>query len=773
MQIIKNYILLTLMIGITVPTLVAQDETIDYGLSGVSNIVLALNRLESKKAKSSETAKAMYENLGFSKAAALYKNEALLEKSNKEVWSKLGNAARLNADYEEAVYWYERVIADGPVPMDILYYAQALQATGNCKEAIRWFSLYNASPATEKVSFINDCSDIESFFNFEEVSMRNLEGLNSENLEFSAQPYKDGIVFTSNRKSNKFSRLIDNWTSNNFTDLYYSKKIGDSFSKPKVLKGGVNGKFHDGVATFSEDGSMMYFTRNDKSSKAESGTKNLKIYAVSNGNAVKWSMAEELPFNSNEFSSCHPTVTQDGNTMYFSSDRPGGFGGMDIYSTTKSNDSWSTPVNMGPSINTAGNEVFPFVTTEGDVAFSSNGHPGLGGLDVYVARQSTETKKWDRMVNAGQPFNSEKDDFGFYMDSENNKGYISSGRTGQTGNDDIYAWQSEAAVDFFPILSFEQNFCVVEKGTKTPLKNTNIKVEQNEDQETNQMDLKTDQFGMFSVTVWPNTKLAMDLKKDGFLNNVENWSTTMTKAETSSCVYLEMAKEEVVTLKGIIVDASNNDSPMNNAEITIINKCTDKEQKLKSNAKGMFEVKIPCDCDYRVVGSKKTFVKHSKSIKTGNANCSQTKDVKLVLRKPAKPVPVVAPTPTFNNKRLEVGAIIALQNINYDFNKATIRSDAAVELDKVVKLLNTYPNLNIELGAHTDARGSDDYNLSLSGKRAFSARQYLLDKGIPQERITSKGYGETQLLNACQNNIKCSEIDHEYNRRTEIKVVKF
>ena len=768
MQMIKNYILLAIIVGFSNPSLIAQEEVNEYNLTGVTNIVLALNRLESKKVKSTTTADVLYENYGFSKAANLYKAGNVSESVDKTVWSKLGNAARLNANYDEAVYWYEKVVSDGPVPKDLLYYAQALQAIGNCEEAVKWFKLYNDSPAVEKISFISNCSDVEGFYDFEEVSMISISSLNSKYLDFSARPYKDGIVFTSNRGANKFSKLIDNWTSNNFTDLYFSKKTGDTYSKPNVLKGGVNGKFHDGVAAITKEGEMMYFTRNNKSKISGKKVKRLKIYSVSK-DAEKWSEAKELSFNSNDFSSCHPTITEGGDTMYFSSNRPGGFGGMDIYMVTKLDNSWTSPINMGPSINTAGNEVFPFITNEGDIAFSSNGHPGFGGLDLYVARKSVKTNQWDRMVNAGKPFNSTKDDFGFYMDLENTSGYISSSRVGQTNNDDIYAWSSDSPVDFFPELSFEQSFCIVEAGTKTPLKNASVDIMQNDGKDINQAKLKTDEKGMFSLTVWPQTILAMDLAMTGFKDNKENWSSTLTNAEVSECVYLEMKKIDEVAIMGIIVDANNR--PINKADITIVNKCTKKTQKLKSNAQGKFNMNVPCGCDYSIVGSKVDFLNNTELIKTAIMDCTKTKEIKLELKKPA-PV-VVAPTPTFKDKPIKVGAIIALPNINYDFNKANIRPDAAVELDKVGELLIKYPSLSIELGAHTDARGSADYNMMLSSSRAIAAIQYLISKGISKDRISSKGYGETQLINSCSDNVKCSEIEHESNRRIEIKVVEF
>ncbi len=768
MQIIKTTILLAILIGISLP-MYSQEEAKDYTLStGVSKVVLALNRLEAKKEVQLNTAQNIYEGMGYAKAANMFKSNTNTATADKAVWSKLANAARLNANYEEAAYWYQKVTKDGPLPKDLLHYAQALQATGNCAEAVKWFNKYNASPAENKVAFIKNCNDLNQFSNFDQVSFNTLEGLNTNKLDFSARPFKEGIVFTSNRGSNLFSRLIDNWTNNGFTDLYYAKKNEDGYAKPTLFKGAVNGKFHDGVAAFSNDDTAMYFTRNDNSRKSK--VLNLKIYKVTNTNGLSWSAANELPINGEDFSTCHPTVSEDGSTMYFASDRPGGYGGMDIYKVTFADGSWGAPQNVGPSINTAGNEIFPFLTSEGDLAFSSNGHPGMGGLDVFVARQSNPANNnWGRMVNAGKPFNSMKDDFGFYMDKENTTGYMSSGRVGEQSNDDIYEWKSDTKVDFFPALSKEQVFCLVDKKTGAPIRNAQIDVKQSEKGNNTETEIKTDNKGQFALTVWPTTSLTLAMSKDGFVDGNKNINFNNMKDENSSCINVELKKEDVLSIIGTVVNKDNNDAKVRNASITIFNKCTKEETVFTSNNRGEFKMDLPCNCDYRIVGEKDTFIKHSKNFK---GKCNEKNEIVLSLRKPKK---VVKPTPppTFNNTALVTGNTIALDNINYDYNKSSIRPDAEVELRKVITLMNQYPQLTIELGSHTDARGSSEYNQKLSASRAESARQYLITKGVPADRITSRGYGESNLINHCSGNTTCTDEEHEINRRTEIKVIKF
>ncbi len=770
MQILKNIFLLGLLLSTLMPA-IAQENLIDYSFHNeYTNIVLALNRLEAKKSDVDKKAQTIYDGLGYAKAANMFKSTEDSEAADKALWSKLANAARLNAKYEEAAYWYSKVTADGPVPQELLYYAQALQASGNCTEAVKWFKLYNASPAKSKVAFIENCDEVEQFNSFDEVSLNNLEGLNTGKLDFSARPYQDGIVFTSNRGGNFFSRLIDTWTNKGFTDLFYAKKGENGYSNPTAFKGAVNGKFHDGVAAFSNDDTVMYFTRNDKSKKSKTELVNLKIYEVTNSENVKWNTANELPFNGEDFSTCHPTVSKDGNTMFFSSDRPGGFGGMDVYKVAKINGEWSTPENCGPSINSAGNEVFPFITSEGDLAFSSNGHPGMGGLDVYVARQDNpNSNNWTRIVNAGSPFNSMKDDFGFYMNDDNTNGFISTSRVGGENNDDIIEWSNDTPIDFFPILSREQVFCVVDKKTGAALSNTKVDVNQMNGTESAKTNVKTDANGQFVLTVWPNTNINFTLNRNGYDKSTERVDFENRTSAEEACLEIAMKKKDLASISGSVVNKSAKDAPISNATVTIFNSCTKKETVVKTNRNGTFTFEGPCDCEYRFVGTKTDFIKKSKTLNSKKIACNESNKIVLGLKKPA---PAKVKTPLFEGKTLYTGMIIPIKNINYDYNKSDIRPDAATELDKVVSLMQKYPNLVVELESHTDARGSASYNLNLSTKRANSALEYLISKGIPRSRATSRGFGETSLLNDCQDKSSCTDDEHELNRRTQVKVIK-
>ena len=224
--------------------------------------------------------------------------------------------------------------------------------------------------------------------------------------------------------------------------MFYAAKKETSFDKPKAMKGDVNEGYHDGVATFSTPTKTMFFTRTSREKSEEGEIKQLKIYSAK-GDTDNWEDTEELNFNNKEFSTCHPTLSTDGQRLYFSSDRPGGFGGMDLYVSQKIGSKWADPVNLGPTVNTSGNEIFPFVDARDKLFFASNGHKGLGGLDIFVVEKSdnTDENSFADRKNLGKPFNSKKDDFGFYINESETGGYLSSNRPGGAGADDIYEWK--------------------------------------------------------------------------------------------------------------------------------------------------------------------------------------------------------------------------------------------------------------------------------------------------------------------------------------------
>jgi len=273
------------------------------------------------------------------------------------------------------------------------------------------------------------------------VVVSNLGMLNSSDLDYSPILFKDGVVFTSTRKYVGSKRKAFRSKKKAYSYLFYSKRNSrGEFKEPAPLKGKINGRYHEGTATFNQEGTLMFFTRNTNEGKNSYGKVNLKIYVAKNINGY-WKEIEELPFNSDRFSVCHPSISKDGKRLYFASNKNGGFGGMDIYVSHYENGRWQYPVNLGPEVNSAQNETFPFIDEKDALYFSSDGHGGKGGLDIFKSKiTDAEEGTWSKPANIGQPFNSPKDDFGFTVYNNSQDGFFTSSREGGKGRDDIYTW---------------------------------------------------------------------------------------------------------------------------------------------------------------------------------------------------------------------------------------------------------------------------------------------------------------------------------------------
>ncbi len=282
---------------------------------------------------------------------------------------------------------------------------------------------------------------------FGNVNIGNLKIINSPDLDYNAVLVGDGVIFTSTRsqESSKFAATagggkLNAWKKK-LSTLFYAHLSDGKLDDPVPLTGEINTEYHESSATFSYSGNIMFFTRSS-AKKGRRGKRQLKIYMAERSEG-EWVNIREVPFNGDDFSTCHPAISPDGTRLYFSSNRPGGFGGMDIYVSTFRNQEWSAPVNLGPVINSTGNEVFPCISKDEVLYFSSSDQGGFGRLDIFRSKKvyADSERTWQVKQNLGEPFNSSGDDFGFYINADNSGGLFTSSRNGGKGRDDIYYWQ--------------------------------------------------------------------------------------------------------------------------------------------------------------------------------------------------------------------------------------------------------------------------------------------------------------------------------------------
>ncbi len=532
------------------------------------------------------------------------------------------------------------------------------------------FKLTINAQETESGKKVPDFSD--------EYVLKNLS-INSYNSDFGVAYYSDDkIVFSSTRKDSE--NVSKRWEGNNqyFLNFY----VGDSLVEGDVmgyhsLQGEGNSKFHESNAAFNKDRTKVYFTRNNfyESKKGLSSDRKMKlaIYIAEVDSQGKWYNIVPFPYNSEEYNNGHPTLSLDGKTMYFTSDMPGTIGRTDIFKVEITHSgTFTVPLNLGGSVNTAGREMFPFIAPDGTLYFTSDGHEGKGKLDIF----KTDSDELDlaSVQNIGEPFNSSRDDFAYILNNNMLEGYFSSNRPGGKGDDDIYYFNSKK-------LQRE----VVEK-----------KVE------------------IQAPVVCKNTIIG-----------------TITDEHDQSL--LAGALVEIIDIDGNTVFKST----------------------IGDTAAFLFVAK--CETSYLIKAGKSLYLPEEIKVST-----TQDFDKEIIIN-----ISLIPEVIKRGDKY-----IVDINPIYFDYDSFNVNKQAAMELDKVIEFMYKYPRVIIEGGSHTDCRGQEAYNLSLSSKRAKTTVDYIMKYGkIDSSRITSKGYGETNPVNECVDGVKCSEDLHALNRRTEFVIV--
>lgn len=695
---------------------------------------------------------------------------------NKFVLAKLANSLRLNGEYEKAEYYYSQFIDDVTSPNDYLNYAEVLQMNGKCEDATRWNKEYLALTMDTNRDVITDCGQLDDIPVNEMVQIENFRALNSKGLDFSPVYFKDGVIFTSDRGIDRLTKKVDLWSKDNFTDLFYVQTNADGIvGEVEPLANTVNHNLHDGTATFSPDGSKMIFSRTDEKGKNAKGIKESQLYFTELA-GDEWSEAQKLSICSSKYAYSHPTLSENGKKVYFTSNQmPGGYGGMDIWVSERKDGEWAKPVNLGPNVNTSGNELFPFFAADETLYFASNGHRGLGGLDIFYVKQddAQNDRTWTGRTNLGEPFNGIKDDFGFNTNKDNTKGFFTSNRGGGQGEDDIYQWEGNLGS---PIL--EAEVVVIDKKEKRRLPSVNVLVT---DRETgNQKTYETNADGMITLPVDPKGNYLFQVDNTGFLPYDTNLTGKKMLAQKTNTLPLEkvnsfMAVGKVLNLK--------TKSPLANASVKVVNTCTGEVKTLMSDASGKFNFPATCDCKYEVYGEKDEFKKGTTAFSMIGKECVSNKEDEISVNLEPVELTIYEYSTsgelggTLNSyflgrddNEFEVGQVIRLSDVYYDYDKSNIRRDARRDLDHVYKLMMTYKTMKIDLLSHTDSRGGDDYNARLSQRRAASARNYLINKGISSSRMGSVGVGEDLPVNNCTDDVDCEENEHQLNRRTEIQI---
>lgn len=588
---------------------------------------------------------------------------------------------------------------------------------------------------------------------------------NSEKSEMSVIPISESkVMFSSTRNQRVAVRRYHALNNEPLYDLFLANADSTGFSKVRRLN--ENTKYHDGSACFDSINGILYFTRNNyingQPQRDVSGTMLLKILC---GKMVDGKLEDvvELPFNSNAYSCAHPSVSSDGKTLIFTSNMPGSIGGMDLFAVTKDeNGVFGTPYNLGSSINTVMDELFPFFHQQDQIVFfASNGHYGHGGLDIFAAKMNPDMQARD-IINLGKSINSPADDFAFINDKDQRRGYIASNRKGGVGDDDLYAFKQLKPIKSSAIVSGT----VTDLITRSTLPDARIIVV---DQNGTIIDtVLTDSTGNYSIEL-PDSELSytLEVSKPGYVPQTRTISPEPNKDSYTADFQLMPVLNYFIS--GTIHDKDTRET-ISDVAVGVV--CYPENQRFAktSDQAGHFVTETVQNMEY---GDTLTIV--LTLVKTGYVPATYT--VKKVLDLEEEIVVNTLIDPVLSKIAIgnDLGELAGLNPIYYDYRKWNIRKDAATELDKIVKIMLENPNMKIELGSHTDSRGDDNSNKSLSQKRAKSAVDYIISKGVNASRISAKGYGESILLISDQQ-IKVMTADekeraHQRNRRTEFRVV--
>lgn len=486
----------------------------------------------------------------FEKAISSYTKIVKRHPDNYKALSSLADIYRITGDYENAVAWYGIVVKQPQcTPLQKFYYAQMLRTAEQYDSAKVYYLKYSElAPNDSRGLRIADGMDKLPEWKRDSSKFRVKEyPHNTPGLEFSPAYYKNDstIVFPTSRGTGK----LDVWSDNPFLDLYISVQNDTSFSEPMPIEGNVNKEFHEGPVAFDTSYTTMYFTRNNyikKKKKSREGIMKLKVFkAVYKDN--KWEEIADLPFNSDEYSVGHPTLTPDGKYMYFASDMPNAnaVGGQDLYVVAITDSGFGEPMNLGTAINTKGDEVFPFYHPNGTLYFSSDSYEGFGGLDMYSATQSNGA--WSIITNLGYPLNSSKDDFGLIYNEKLERGMFTSNRAGGAGSDDIYLFDKQTKV----ILLGK----VIDKKTKEPILDAMVHLKE---MVTIQLDsIATDKKGKFTFPLEINKDYEVTAEKYGYFLASPIKVATRLEGKDTIEITIELqriAVGEVVKLENIYYD---------------------------------------------------------------------------------------------------------------------------------------------------------------------------------------------------------------------------
>ncbi|MBK7936736.1 MAG: OmpA family protein [Lewinellaceae bacterium] len=620
------------------------------------------------------------------------------------------------------------------------------------------------------------------------VQVKNEDAINTKGLEFSPTFFEDGIVFISTNNAG-LKKLTDKKSNQLYTSILRSRRSAEgSLTVAEPFSREISTQYNEGPVCFDRTAEVVYFSRNiivdGREKYSKDGSLMMRIYS-SKKEGELWTEPQPIfPVNDEGYADCHPAISIDGDKLFFTSNRPGGSGGMDIFVSYRVGESWSEPVNLGAGVNTSGNEAFPFIHADNSLYYASDGiEGGQGGLDLYYV--IPEGTQWTKPINMGAPFNTRGDDFGLIVDLNKINGYYSSNGNGGAGADDIFSFHTENGnLDDYllqnkrvPDRDLDVKIVVTDKASGSPISLSAVQLLNYDannvigrDEEGNMITIQnvngqdvmkamppdkgingeTDSKGRFLTEVKPGN-YAISVSKKGY--QTKQIRVQMSKPGNEVSVQLDKTPNSGKLQWNPSVFNYVTNAPLAGAAVILTNKSTGERDTVITDANGMVDHYLNPSTKYKLELYQANRLVGSTEIDTEGWLPNQ-----LTMQNIS-----VAP--------LLPGSVIELPNIYYNFNDATLRPDARKDLDLLVALLQQHPSIKVELASHTDCRGNDEYNQQLSQRRANGVVDYLVVQGIDRVRLRPVGYGESEPRNKCRDGISCTDQEHARNRRTEVRIL--
>ncbi|WP_372641210.1 OmpA family protein [Ancylomarina sp.] len=681
-------------------------------------ILLAISSASFSQKLSVRSGDREFDDFNYKKAIEYYEYALKYDSENAHVIRRLAQSYHKMNHNDKATEYFELLIENqNKEDSDLILLGAFLKERGRYGQAKLAYQRYlDKHPGDKGIR-----KEVENVKKFEKETLKDLicelksSPFNSIYTDFSPAYYKENMIFSSGRQSKDYRNDKYDWNGEFFLDLFVYDDTQDSQNQIARFGNSIGSKFHEGAICFSSDFKKMFFTRSNyfkgKLKRDKNGVNNLKIF-IAEENKGRWKVIAEFPYNSDEYSVGHPSLSNDGKVLYFVSNMPGGFGGTDIYRCYLIDGEWSKPENLGNLVNTKGDEMFPHFNSNNSLFFSSNGHAGRGGLDLYVVNTYGREFKPGHL---GSPMNSSADDFSLVMHPDGRVGHFASNRNGGLGEDDIYSFEIEKdnRVNLVIKDSLNENFVIPDQISLIKPKGVDVKY--NDEKNQYSFDIKGEQ--VYQILVEKAGYYPVDTVLFSHILDPEMTHYFKLKERND----LPETKVNFATK-----DYSSGELLVPDILQIIEPKIIDLHPELGF---GNYAVKLEKNINYRVFAKKDGYYALDFSFLTSDSvvNINHELSMRLMSEKDIK------------NEFLPD----ELATVYFDYDKSNVKEEAFDNIDKVVDLLKKNDKLMVTLVARADARGTSEYNDALAFRRAAATREFFVKGGIDINRVVILALGES------------------------------